>query len=110
MPKHGQYPYMIDCKCDKCTNARARQSAKARQKESNDGGSGWRNQSRNSDATVQTSGGYNRSSHENFSPDAQRTDFEIFDKTGPNGVEKTHLSVDTDGNKTVWHGNKDFES
>ena len=26
MAKHGQYPYTVSCKCDKCTAARARES------------------------------------------------------------------------------------
>ena len=74
------------------------------------GGSGWSTQSRNSDATVRTAGGYVRDNRDNPDPDVQRTDVEIFDKTGPDGVEKTHLSIDTEGNRTVWHGNESFDS
>lgn len=74
----------------------------------NQSGSGWSNQSHDDDASVQVSGGYNRRTHGNFNPSDQRTDFEIFDKTGSGDVEKTHLSVDSEGNRTVWHGNDSF--
>lgn len=71
-------------------------------------GSGWSNQSNNSNASVKVSGGYNRRSHGNYDPSAQRTDVEIFDKTAQGGLEKTHLSIDSDGNRTVWNGNESF--
>lgn len=73
---------------------------------SQQGGSQWATQDRNSNATVRVSGGYDRRTHGDFSPDSQRTDIEVFDKTAGNGVEKTHISIDTEGNKTVWHGNE----
>jgi len=71
-------------------------------------GSQWATQDRNSNATVRVSGGYNRRSHGDFNPSSQRTDVEIFDKTADGNVEKTHLSIDSDGNRTVWHGNETF--
>ena len=105
MAKRG-HKYNPNCTCSQCELEGMRRSAAF----GNGGGSGWRTQSHNNNATVQVSGGYNRRTHGYFDPDGQRTDFEIFDKTGPNGVEKTHLSIDTDGNKTVWNGNKKFGS
>lgn len=91
-------------------DARKQEQRESRQNRNNGGGSQWSTQDRNSDATVRVSGGYNRRTHGNYDADEQRTDFEIFDKTSSDGVEKTHMSIDTDGNSTVWHGNDSFGS
>lgn len=94
-----------NCECAPCRDWQIETSYGKRQ-----AGSQWATQSRDASATVRVSGGYNRRSHGNFDADAQRTDVEIFDKTGSGGVEKTHLSIDTDGNRTVWKGNESFGS
>jgi hypothetical protein len=63
---------------------------------------GWHTQDRNDDATVKVSGDYVR---DQSRPDAARTDFLIFDKTVDGEVERTHISIDADGDATIWDGN-----